>query len=397
MKPEVSTPVVEHDPHLERAHRVLSEAPLIDGHNDLPWAIRVWSGGPEGVLDYDLRTRTPGHTDLERLALGRVGGQLWSLYVPCHLTGAEAVRTQFEQIALAKALIGAYPEALEEAHTAADARRIFRAGRIASYLAIEGGQVIDGSLDTLRRYHAAGVRFMTLTHNCTHDWADAAQDVPLHGGLTPFGLEVVREMNRLGMMVDLSHTSDEAARQAMDTSIAPVLWTHACARALVPHRRNVPDELLRRLAENGGVVMATFVPAFVDERHREWDRLETELRREMEARHGRGDPRIAETLATWRASHPIPPATLSQVADHVEHLQRVAGADHVGIGSDFDGITRVVQDLEDVSTYPALLAELSRRGWSDPELAKLAGENLLRAMAGAEDAARRLRREAATG
>ena len=376
--------------HLARAHGVLSRTPLVDGHNDLPWVIRTSGGGPGNVGGYDLRSRTSGHTDVPRLRLGRVSAQFWSAYIPCDLADHDAPRLQREQIRLAKEMIRAYPDAFAEAFTAADVRRCFADGRIASLIAVEGGQAIGSSLDELRSWFAMGVRCMTLTHNCTHGWADAALGEHRHGGLTPFGREVVREMNRLGMLVDLSHTSDAVMRDAMDTARAPLLWTHAGARALVNHPRNVPDEVLEWVREHGGIVMMTFVPAFVNPGHRDWEAREAVARAEAEALHGRKSAPATEALRAWRADNPPPRAKLSQVADHLDHFRAVAGSDHIGIGSDFDGISKVVEGLEDVSTFPALFAELSRRGWSDEDLAKLAGENVLRVMEGVEEAAAKL-------
>ena len=362
---------------------------MVDGHNDLPWAIRCQGGGLGNVRGYDLRRKTSGHTDLPRLRSGMVGGQFWSVYIPCELTGEEARRFQAEQIGIAKEVIEAYPDALAPAFCAADVRRTFKEGRIGSLIAMEGGQAI-GSLDQLRAYFALGVRCMTLTHNCTHQWADAALGEQQHGGLSPLGVQIVQEMNRVGMMVDLSHASDGTVRSAMEASRAPLVWTHAGARTLVDHPRNVTDEVLSWVREHGGIVMATFVPAFVSAATREWDANERRARHEIETRHGKGTTGCAEELEEWRGVNPAPRATLSQVADHVEHIRRLAGIDHVGIGSDFDGITKVVEGLEDVSTYPALFAELSRRGWDDEDLAKLAGENVLRVMEEVEEAARHL-------
>jgi membrane dipeptidase len=366
----------------------------VDGHNDLPWAIRLANGGPGNVRSYDLRARTAGHTDLPRLREGMVGGQFWSVYIPCELSGRQARRVQLEQIRVAKEVIDAYPEALAVAHSAADVRRCFAQGRIASLIAIEGGQAIGRSLSELRGYFDLGVRCMTFTHNCTHAWADAALGEPRHGGLTTFGVEVVREMNRIGMLVDLSHASDATMRAAMKVARAPLFWTHAGARALVDHPRNVPDEVLEWVGAHGGIVMATFVPAFVNPAHGEWKARETAVRADAAQGRGSDDALVAEAVKMWQRENPPPRAKLAHVADHVEHIRRVAGVDHVGIGGDFDGISQVVEGLEDVSTYPALFAELSRRGWSDEELGKLAGENVLRVMEAAEEAARRLQKDA---
>jgi len=346
----------QQDPDMAKALRVLGRTPLVDGHNDLPWAFRESEAAPGDVAasQHDLRDHPPFMTDIARLRQGRVGAQFWSVYIPYEAVDSGAARIQLEQIDIAKQLFARYPDVFEEAYDASDVERIFGEGRIASMLGMEGGHAIENSLGALRAFHAMGVRYMTLTHNGTLDWADAANDEARHHGLTAFGKEVVREMNRLGMLVDLAHTSPETMSDALDVSEAPVIWSHADARALRDVPRNVPDDVLRRLPQNGGVVMVTFVPSFLTDE---------------------------ET------------ATISDVADHVEHIARVAGVDHVGIGSDFDGITQTVVGLEDVSTYPKLFAELSRRGWSEQDLAKLAGENILRVMREAEAVARRLQRE----
>jgi membrane dipeptidase len=380
------------DKALERARKILRESPLVDGHNDLPWTIREDTVAPRDVEAYDLRTTTRGHTDLARLAQGMVAAQFWSVYVPGELRDSGYARIQLEQIDIARRVIARYPDRLALALTAADIAREFKRGRIASLLGAEGGHALENSLGSLRAYYALGVRYLTLTHNVTLDWADAALDSARHNGLTPFGREVVREMNRLGMLVDLSHVSPAVMSQALNVSEAPVIFSHSSARALVDHPRNVPDSILARLPGNGGVVMVTFVPAFVSREAAAWDArkqaTEAALAAEVPdaaARRGR--------LAEWERQNPPPQATLSQVADHIEHVCRVAGADHVGIGSDFDGITYVPEGLEDVSHFPDLFAELIRRGWADGDLRKLAGGNLLRALKAAEKTAVRLRRE----
>jgi membrane dipeptidase len=346
----------QQDPDLAKAMRVLSATPLIDGHNDLPWAIRESAAAPHDVNApaHDLRGRTPFMTDIPRLRKGMVGGQFWSVYIPYESVDSGAAKVQLEQIDIAKQFIARYPEAFEEAYTASDVNRIFGEGKIASMLGMEGGHAIENSLGALRAYYGMGVRYMTLTHNGTLDWADAANDEHVHGGLTEFGKEVVREMNRLGMLVDLSHTSVETMNDALDVAEAPVIWSHADTKALRDVGRNVPDQVLRRLPDNGGVVMITFVPSFLTDKDE---------------------------------------ATIADVANHIEHVVEMAGIEHVGIGSDFDGIESTPVGMEDVSTYPALFAELSRRGWSEADMAKLAGENVLRAMREAEDVARRLQRE----
>ena len=386
-------PLEAQDPHLEKVRRVLAQTPLIDGHNDLPWAIRQYQAAPHDVTAYDLRVPTPGHTDIERLRRGMVGGQFWSVYVSCEEVETGAGRAQLEQLDIGRRIIERYPDAFGLARNASEVERVFGEGRIASMFGMEGGHVLENSLGTLRAFHRLGARYLTLTHNCHTDWADAANLPPVHGVLTRFGREIVREMNRLGMLIDLSHTAPATMHDALDESEAPVIWSHAAARGVVDHVRNVPNEVLRRLAANGGVLMVTFVPAFVGSTHSPWAAREAEERRRLERELGAGSPGVAEGLVTWTEANPTPPATLAEVADHIEHVRSVAGIDHVGLGGDFDGIARVVEGLEDVSTYPALLVELSRRGWSEDDLAKLAGENILRVMRRAEEVARLLQRE----
>jgi membrane dipeptidase len=352
----VQAAVAAQDVHMERARRVLSTTPLIDGHNDLAWAIRESGAAPHDVEAdvHDLRGATPFHTDIDRLQEGMVGAQFWSVYIPHSAIEEGAAKVQLEQIDIALQVVDKYPETLELALSASDVERAYGAGKVASMLGMEGGHAIENSLGALRAFYALGVRYMTLTHNGTLDWADACCDDPRHGGLTEFGREVVREMNRMGMLVDISHTSPETMNDALDVSEAPVIWSHASARGVRDHPRNVPDQVLRRLPDNGGVVMVTFVPSFLTEGQE---------------------------------------ATIADVADHIDHVANLAGVDHVGIGSDFDGIDSTPVGLEDVSTFPALFAELSRRGWNDEELRKLAGENVLRVMREAEAVARRLQRE----
>ena len=346
----------QEDPDLAKVQRVLSRTPLIDGHNDLPWAIRQSEAAPHDVNApaHDLRGHTAFQTDIPRLRAGMVGAQFWSVYIPFEATEEGAAKVQLEEMDIVLQIIGKYPDVFELALTSSDVNRIFGAGRIASMIGMEGGHAIENSLGALRAYYALGARYLTLTHNGTLDWVDAANDEHRHGGLTGFGEEVVREMNRLGMLVDLSHTSPETMNDVLDVSEAPVIWSHADTRGLNDHPRNVPDQVLRRLPANGGVVMITFVPSFLTSREQ---------------------------------------ATIADVADHIERVVELAGIDHVGIGSDFDGIDSTPVGMEDVSTYPALFAELSRRGWSEGDLAKLAGENLLRAWRQAEEVARRLQRE----
>jgi membrane dipeptidase len=375
------------------ARRVLRATPLTDGHNDLPWRIREDTIRPRDVDAYDLRRRTPGHTDLERLRRGMVGAQFWSVYIPGEIRDSGYARVQLEQIDIALRVVGKYSDAFELATTEAGVRRAFKQGRIASLIGMEGGHAIENSLGALRAYYDLGARYMTLTHNVTLDWADAALDTARHGGLAPFGEEVVREMNRLGMLVDLSHVSPATMSDALNVTQAPVIFSHSSARALCDVPRNVPDSILARLPRNGGVVMVTFVPQFISPAVAAHA---AEAQREAAAitqRLGSDTAAIRREITAWAAANPAPRATLSQVADHIEHVRRVASVDNVGIGSDFDGIDQTILGLEDVSTFPALFAELARRGWTESDLRKLAGENVLRALARTETVAVRLRRE----
>lgn len=376
-----------------RARALLDRVPLIDGHNDLPWAIRQQFDRQLARIDLraDLRQiEDPTHTDLPRLTEGGVGGQFWSVYVPVDFEGAEGVRAVVEQIDVVHRMIAAYPEALALALTADDIERLHADGKVGSLIGIEGGHSIGASLAVLRQLYLLGARYMTLTHWRSNAWADASTSPPVHGGLSDFGREVVREMNRLGMLVDLSHVAETTMNHALDVTEAPVIFSHSSAHGVTGHPRNVPDEVLRRLPENGGVVMVTFVPSFISNAVREHGAE----RAAEEARLGSmmiGDPEGAEeALAAWDEAHPAPRATLSEVADHIEHIRDIAGVDHVGLGGDYDGISTVVRGLEDVTCYPALLAELARRGWSDDDLGKLVGTNVLRVMRQAEAVAERL-------
>lgn len=381
------------DPHLAAARRVLSTTPLVDGHNDLPWRLRQDPLMASDVEAYDLRRQTPGHTDFDRLARGMVGGQFWSVYIPGEIRDSGYARVQLEQIDLARRIIEKYPDRLELCLTALCVRQAFAAGRIGSLLGMEGGHAIENSLGALRAYYDLGARYLTLTHNVTLDWADAALGQPRHGGLTRFGEEVVREMNRLGMLVDLSHVSPGTMSDVLNVAAAPVIFSHSSARALADHPRNVPDSILARLPANGGVVMVTFVTSFISGRRMEHGRARAALQADLGRRFPRDSARVRRELETWDRANPAPPVTLSEVADHIDHIRRVAGVEHVGIGSDFDGIDDVIEGLEDVSTFPALFAELSRRGWSEADLRLLAGENVLRVLEEAERVAARLRKE----
>lgn len=383
-----------------RVARVLEKTPLIDGHNDWPDVLREREG--EGRWTVDLRSglenRQPERydTDIARLRQGMVGGQFWSVYVSSALPGPEQVKQTFEQIALVHSFAERYPETFALARTGADVRRIHRSGRIASLIGVEGGGQIDQSLDVLRAYRALGAGYLTLTHSRTIEWADSATDDPRHDGLTTFGESVVLELNRLGMLVDLSHVSEATMLDALRVSKSPVIFSHSNARALDDHPRNVSDAVLVKLAANGGVIMITFPPLYIHDAFRRWSADHDAEKARLNAPPFGGlyvgqPEKAAAALAEWERAHPKPVVTLAMVADHVEHVVEVAGIDHVGIGGDFDGLgTDVPVGLSDVSHYPDLLAELLRRGWSDSNVAKLAGGNILRVMDEAEAVARKM-------
>jgi len=371
-----------------RARQLLSQVPLLDGHNDLPWALR--EAGCAGLDGTDLSQPVSfTQTDLPRLAAGGVGAQFWSVYVPATLAGEAAVAATLEQIDLVRRMIRRYPGQLELALTAGDVERIFAAGRVASLLGAEGGHSIASSMGVLRALYALGVRYLTLTHNANVPWADSATGRPQAGGLTEFGRAVVREMQRLGMLTDLSHVSPATMSDTLDIAAAPVIFSHSSARALCDHPRNVPDDVLARLRDNRGVCMVTFVASFVSPECWAW---EQELTAEMERRGA--DPSELSARDQVRreiaVASPLPRATLAQVAGHIEHVREVAGVDHVGLGGDFDGTDQLPDGMPDVSCYPALLAELLGRGWTEEDCAKLAGGNILRVMRDAAAAAREL-------
>jgi len=387
-----------------RVEQVLLRTPLIDGHNDLPWEIRERYKSDFSAIDLASDThhlpvtgeQAAMMTDIPRLRAGHVGAQFWSVWIPVEVPGFQAVQMTLEQIDLVKRMAARYPTDFAMAYTAADIRRIHKSHRVASLIGIEGGHQINNSLAVLRQMYDAGARYMTLTHTTNTPWADSATDSPAHHGLTPFGIDVVKEMNRVGMLVDLSHVSPDTMKAALTASQAPVIFSHSSARALDDHPRNVPDDILRALAVNGGVVMVNFAPGYVSAARNQWqaDRSAEQTRFNSPPYAGLyiGQPdRAKAALAEWEAQHPRPITTLVQVADHIEHVRQVAGIDHVGLGSDFDGIPDAPVGLEGVDRYPALLEELMRRGWSDADIAKLAGENLLRAMAAAEQVSLKLR------
>jgi membrane dipeptidase len=366
-----------------RVTKILAEVPLIDGHNDLAEQLRDRVNDRWDRLDIASDTSTldpPMQTDIPRLRQGLLGGQFWSVYVPTTLKGPEAVQAVFEQIDVIHRMVARYPDTFAMAYSAADVVRIHRSGKIACLIGMEGGHSIGDSLAVLREAYRCGARYLTLTHWDDTDWADAATDTPRHNGLTRFGREVVHEMNRLGMLVDLSHVSDKTMLDAIETSRAPVIFSHSSARALCDHVRNVPDDILRKTAAAGGIVMVNFAPGFITNEAKAWDEQAYPERTRLKALYPNEPQRVKTEFGAWKAAHPAPIVTVSEVADHIEHIRKVAGIDHVGIGSDFDGISRTPKGLEDVSRYPNLLVELLRRGWSDDDVKKLAGENILRVM-----------------
>jgi membrane dipeptidase len=400
----LAAPALAADTDAQRIERVLAQTPLIDGHNDLPWEIRTRFASDLAKVDLSRSTLAlpapegspPLMTDIPRLRAGHVGGQFWSVFIPVEVKGPAAVQMTVEQIDIVKQMCARYPNDFAMAYTAADVMRAHKAGRIASLIGVEGGHQINDSLDVLRAYYDLGARYMTLTHSANTAWADSATDNPAHHGLTPFGKEVVREMNRLGMLIDLSHVSEETMRAALAVSEAPVIYSHSSARAIVDHPRDVPDDVLRLVAANGGVVMVNFFPGYVSEARRRWDAdRAAEVARFNSPPFGGlyiGQPERAKAaMAEWERGHPQPPVGIGDVADHIDHIRKVAGVEHVGLGSDFDGIPEAPAGLDGVDKYPALLAELARRGWSDADLARVAGGNALRALARAEEVSVRLR------
>jgi membrane dipeptidase len=386
------------DPKVQaRIDRILKATPLIDGHNDLPEQLREnYQLSIEGLAkDTDERKDHPLMTDMERLHQGRVGAQFWSVYIPSEVTGDSAIRATIEQIDIVKRLVKAYPNDLELARTADDIVRIHKSGKVASLIGIEGGHQIGGNLAALRQFYELGARYMTLTHFKNNEFADSATDDPKYHGINDFGRIVIHEMNRLGMLVDLSHVSDDTMRAALEVSKAPVIFSHSSARALDDHPRNVPDDILKLTAQNGGVVMVNFYSGYVSDDVRKWNAEEAAEEARLKSLFvGRPDQREA-ALDAWKKAHPVPLATVGQVADHVEHIAKVAGYDHVGIGADLDGIgyDEAEPGMNSVTGYPLLFAELIRRGWSDENLAKLAGGNLLRVLRHAEAVAASMKDE----
>lgn len=379
----------DEDKALTHARQLLKKVILVDGHNDLPWEIRLNKKAPGDVAAYDLNGTVSGQTDLKRLDKGGLGAQFWSVYIPGEI-GTGYARMQLEQIDIARRMIARYPK-LQFATTVAEVRDAHEHGRIASLLGMEGGHAIENSLGALRAYYDLGVRYMTLTHNVNLDWADSAAQKPEHGGLTKFGEDVVLEMNKLGMLVDLAHVSDGTMDDALRVSKAPVIFSHSSARAICDVPRNVPDSILKRLPQNGGVVMVTFVAGFIDP---EVAKIQVpaiaEAGRLSQGKTVEEAEKISEQIM---GKLKLPKTSIAKVADHIEHIRKVAGVQHIGLGGDYDGNSDWPVGLEDVSSYPSLFAELIRRGWSDEDLTLLAGENVLRALAKAEDVSRQLNQQ----
>jgi membrane dipeptidase len=370
----------------ETAEAALRAAPVWDGHNDVPEQLRGRYHDVIGTFDFSdtAKGERPMATDLRRLRQGHVGAQFWSVFVDATQPEPQAVTQTLEQIDVLKRLVARYPNDLQLALTADDVERAMKAGRIASLIGMEGGHSIGGSLGVLRQMYALGARYMTLTHYKTLTWADSADDVPSHKGLTPFGEQVVREMNRLGMIVDLSHVSTDTMRDALAVARAPVIFSHSNARAVVEESRNVPDDVLRQLTANGGIVMVTGVADFVSPERRLW-LAERSAETAREQWLWQGDPdKVTAQMAAWTAAHPEPRTTVSQLADHVDHIRQVAGIDHIGVGGDFDGWNSFPEQFGDVSGYPALFVELARRGYSQADLEKIASRNMLRVMRSVE-------------
>ncbi len=388
------TPAEEPMPEdpVERAKSLHAKVPLIDGHNDLPWQIRRKANRDVWSIDID-QPQPDFHTDIPRLREGMLGAQFWSVYVPASMQGKEATRATMEEIDIVYEMIERYPDTFQLATTADEVEAAFAAGRIASMMGIEGGHSIDSSLGALRMFHRLGVGYMTLTHSRNIPWADSATDTMAVDGLTEFGKEVVREMNRLGMLVDLSHVSPATMHDALDVTEAPVIFSHSSSFAMCNHVRNVPDDVLVRLAENNGVIMVTFVPGYISEETRLHGVKRNEERERLASVPGSTDESVAEGIAAWNEANPTPPATLAQVADHIDHIRQVIGIDYIGIGGDYDGISSLPVGLEDVSTYPMLTAELVRRGYSDEDILNILGRNVLRVMREAEAVAARLQQE----
>ena len=377
-----------------RIDRILKKTPLIDGHNDLPWELRDKYGSHvDNIASGTDRLEKPLQTDIARLRAGRVGGQFWSVYIPAEVTGPAAIEMTLEQIDVVKRMIAAFPRDLELATTADDVVRIHRAGKIASLIGMEGGHHIANNLAALRAFYDLGARYMTITHFANNDWADSATADPEHNGLTPFGRTVIGEMDRIGMLADLSHVSEKTMTDVLAVTRAPVIFSHSNARALQDHPRNVSDAVLRLLAANGGVVMVNFYPGYLSEEVRAFNIARAAEEGRLKAQLIGQPDKLKAALDSWDAAHPVPAVPVAVVADHIGHIARVAGHDHVGIGGDLDGVPYAVVGLGSVDGYPLVFAELIRRGWSDANLAKLAGGNVLRALRGAEATAAAMKKQ----
>jgi membrane dipeptidase len=375
------------DPKIQaRIDRILKKTPLIDGHNDIAEQLREnYNFKVEGLASGTGAWKPKAlQTDMARLRAGRVGGQFWSVYIDADIHGDEAIRQTIEQIDIVTRMVAAYPNDLALAGTADDVVRVHKLGRIASLMGIEGGHQIGRSMAALRQFYRLGARYMTLAHFKTNEWADSATDDPKYDGLSPFGVAVIKEMNRIGMLVDLAHVSPATMSDALDASVAPVIFSHSNARALEDHPRNGPDEILKRLPANGGIVMVNFYPGYLSEEVRAWNASRAAEEARFKTLYVGQPERIETALKSWDAAHPRPETTVGVVADHIEYIAKIAGYDSVGIGGDLDGVPYTVVGLEDVSGYPLVFAELIRRGWSDKNLAKLAGGNILRVMRRAE-------------
>jgi membrane dipeptidase len=377
---------------LDKARALHRQVPLIDGHNDYPWALRENAARDLDKLDI-TKPQPTIMTDIARLRTGGVGGQFWSVYVPADLAGQAAVTATLEQIDIVHRMMRKYPETFELALTADDVERVFKKGKIASLIGMEGGHAIDNSLGALRMFHRLGARYMTITHSKNVPWADSATDQPALGGLSPFGEQVIREMNWLGMLVDLSHVSPDTMEDAIRVSVAPVVFSHSSSRAVNDVPRNVPDSILQMLPKNGGIVMVTFVPGFLSPKVAAHSAAQTAEQNRLKQQYPADENSVKASVEAWLKANPAPRATVADAADHIDHIRKVAGIDHIGLGGDFDGITSVPVGLEDVSTYPALTAELLRRGYKDDEIKKVLGLNVLRVMRGAEQVSKRLQAE----
>jgi membrane dipeptidase len=389
----LAVPVTAATPE-QTAEEVLAKTPIIDGHNDTPEKIREMFGND--FSKFDLANISPEqlakmHTSIPALRAGHVGGQFWSVWVDASLPKYEAVAQVTEQIDVVERMVARYPDTFQLARSSADIEAALKKGKIASLIGMEGGHSIASSLGILRQMYRAGARYMTITHSLNTEWADSATDAPKFDGLAPFGVEIIAEMNRLGMIVDLSHVAETTMHDVLDVTKAPVLFTHSNARAINSHPRNVPDSVLKRLPQNGGVVMVTFVPGFTSPQRRAWEAERTALEGRFKTTYLGNPDGAKKAIDEWLSANPKPAATLSQVADMIDHIRDVAGVDHIGIGGDFAGVDELPVGLENVSTYPALFAELVRRGYSKADLAKIAQGNVLRVMRGVEMAAGKLR------